>query len=209
MAGRTPNHSSIAATATIAPALRIDPVCRATISISDGPGAGSRSRLESTKSTTEILTASPRCRLIPAAEPTSCSISLTWPSIASDRRLPAKRRGERGAIDQARPPRDSGRRSLRWSSESVSRKPHSSSVPRASACYRLTVSIPRQSVSALEDWRSTPAGLLAGRVLRALLFLGDPHRPFDTAVGIVDRFVRLRLVSVEPGGDRDLKVLRC
>ena len=50
--------------------------------------------------------------------------------------------------------------------------------------------------------------MLAGRVLRTLLFLGDAHRPFDTAVGIIDCLVRLRFVGVEPGGDGDLKVLR-
>ena len=90
MTGLMPNRMSRTAIRRITPALMSVPVCRSTISRNEGAGTGSRSLPESTKSTTEIFTASPRSFRSPAAEVTSCSISLTCLSIASGRALSPK-----------------------------------------------------------------------------------------------------------------------
>ena len=92
--GRMPNQTSIAATRTIAPASTIAPVCRATISASEGAGR----RFEVAARIDEVddrdledVAALPSR---PAAEATSCSISLT---CAPPRRAPACRRARRSA----------------------------------------------------------------------------------------------------------------
>ena len=103
VAGRRPNHSSSSATRTIAPALTNDPAWRASVSSSDGGSTGARSRPASAaKSTTAILTMSPRSLRRPAAVDTSCSISLTCLSIASGAGLSPSDAVERRLVDQHR-----------------------------------------------------------------------------------------------------------
>ena len=176
------------------------------MSTNEGPGAGSRSRLEFDEIDDGDLDRVAPLTIEAGGGGDDLFDLVDLGGDCVSRRLAAERGGEGGAVDQHG---DGEILDHEAGAGRLNRLRRDFVVCQLLALLRLVVRLLRirRPSLRLRKIGLDACGLLSSRVLRALLLLGDAHRPLDTAVGIVDGLVRLRLVGVEPGRDRDLKIL--